>query len=61
MTTDIGEWVAEIRRLQNELEVRWDALRQQLQYRFGGHKVRFSEQVRRLPQLREDLRREPMA
>lgn len=50
MTTDINELIAEIRRLQNELEMRWDALRQQFQYTLDGHKVRFAEEVRRLHQ-----------
>lgn len=50
MNTDINELVAEIRRLQNELEMRWEALRQQFQYTLDGHKVRFAEEVRRLHQ-----------
>lgn len=50
MVTDINELIAEIRRLQDELEMRWDALREQFQYTLDGHKVRFAAEVRRLHQ-----------
>ncbi|MGW8310982.1 MAG: hypothetical protein ACWGNB_07950 [Thiogranum sp.] len=48
MVTDINELIAEIRRLQNEVEARWEALRQQFQYTLVGRKVRFEEGVRSL-------------
>jgi len=48
MVTDINELIAEIRRLQAELESRWDSLRQQFQYTLDGHRVRFAAGVRRL-------------
>lgn len=48
MVTDINELLAEIRRLENELETRWDTLRQQFQYTLEGHRVRFEAGVRRL-------------
>jgi hypothetical protein len=48
MVTGINELVAEIRRLEDELEMRWEALRQQFQYTLDGHKVRFAAGVRRL-------------
>jgi hypothetical protein len=50
MTKDINELIAEIRRLQNELEMRWEALRQQFHYTLDGHKVRFTAEVQRLHQ-----------
>jgi len=48
MTTDINELIAEIRRLQNELEGRWEVLRKQFHYTLDGHKVRFAQEVRHL-------------
>lgn len=48
MVTDINEIIAEIRRLENELEARWEALREQFEYTLEGHKVRFASGVRRL-------------
>jgi hypothetical protein len=48
MVTDINEIIAEMRRLENELETRWEALREQFQYTLEGHKVRFANGVRRL-------------
>jgi hypothetical protein len=50
MTTDIDKLIEDIQRLQDELEMRWEALRQQFQYTLEGHKVRFAEEVQRLHQ-----------
>ena len=46
MNTEINELLAEIRRLQEEAERRWDALREQFNYTLEGHKVRFEFEVR---------------
>jgi hypothetical protein len=48
MVTDIDALIAEIRRLQNELEARWETLRGQFQYTLDGHRVRFAAEVCRL-------------
>ena len=48
MVTDINGLIAEIRRLQDEMERRWEALRQQFQYTLEGRKVRFAAEVRQL-------------
>jgi len=48
MVTDINELIAEIRRLQDEMETRWEALREQFHYTLEGRKVRFAAEVRRL-------------
>lgn len=48
MVTDINEIIAEIRRLQEQLEVRWETLREQFQYSLEGHRVRFAIGVQRL-------------
>ena len=48
MVTDINELIAEIRRLQGEMETRWAALREQFHYTLEGRKVRFAAEVRRL-------------
>lgn len=62
MVTDINEIIAEIQRLENQLEARWETLREQFQYTLEGHRVRFANGVRRfhrryrtgiLPYLRE--------
>ncbi len=48
MNTELNELLAEIRRLQEEVEKRWDALREQFNYTLEGHKVRFAAEMRRL-------------
>lgn len=48
MVTEINELIAEIRRLQDELETRWETLREQFQYTLDGHKVHFAAGVHRL-------------
>jgi hypothetical protein len=48
MVTEISALIAEIRRLQNELETRWEALRAEFHYTIEGRKVRFAAEVRRL-------------
>ena len=48
MVTDINEIIAEIQRLENQLEARWDVLREQFQYTLEGHRVRFANGMRRL-------------
>jgi len=50
MVTDINELVAEIRRLQDQVEARWEVLRQQFHYTLEGRKVRFAGEMRRLHQ-----------
>jgi len=48
MVTDINEIIAEIQRLENQLEARWDTLREQFHYTLEGHTVRFANGMRRL-------------
>ena len=48
MNTELNELLAEIRRLQEEVEKRWDELREQFSYTLEGHKVRFEKEVKRL-------------
>jgi hypothetical protein len=48
MATDLSELLAEIRRLEEEVENRWEALRQSFGYTLEGHKVRFAAEIRRL-------------
>ena len=48
MNAEINELLAEIRRLQEETERRWDAARRKFNYTLEGHKVRFAAEVRRL-------------
>ena len=50
MNTELQELLAEIRRLQEEVEKRWDLLREQFNYTLEGHKVRFASEVKRLHQ-----------
>ena len=48
MNTELNDLLVEIRRLQEEVEKRWDALREQFHYTLEGHKVRFAAEVKRL-------------
>lgn len=48
MATDLSELLAEIRRLEEEVENRWEALRQSFDYTLEGHRVRFAAEIRRL-------------
>ena len=51
MNTELSELLAEIHRLQEEVENRWDALRKQFNYTLEGHKVRFTSEVRRIHKM----------
>lgn len=48
MATDLSDLLAEIRRLEEEIENRWEALRQSFDYTLEGHRVRFAAEIRRL-------------
>lgn len=48
MNNELTELLAEIHRLQGEVEKRWDSLRKQFNYTLEGHKVRFAAGVQRL-------------
>ena len=48
MNRELNELLAEIRRLQEEVEKRWDELRKEFSYTLEGHKVRFESEVKRL-------------
>jgi hypothetical protein len=48
MVTDINELIAEIRRLQDEMESRWEDLRKEFDYTLEGRKIRFAAEARRL-------------
>ena len=48
MATDLSELLAEIRRLEEEVENRWETLRESFDYTIEGHKVRFAAEIRRL-------------
>ncbi len=48
MNHELNELLFEIRRLQSEVEKRWESLRTQFNYTLEGHKVRFAAEVRRL-------------
>jgi hypothetical protein len=51
LNTELRELLAEIHRLQEEAEKRWDALREQFNYTLEGHKVRFASEVRRIHRM----------
>lgn len=51
MTTELRELLAEIHRLQEEVEDRWDTLRRQFNYTLEGHRVRFASEVRRIHRM----------
>ena len=56
MTTELRELLAEIHRLQEEVEDRWEALRAQFNYTIEGQRVRFASEVRRIHRMyQEDL------
>ena len=48
MNKELDELLAEIHRLQNEVENRWDELREQFHYSIKGHKVRFAAEIKKL-------------
>lgn len=48
MNHDLNELLSEIRRLQNEVEKRWDTLRKQFDYTVEDGKVRFASEIKKL-------------
>mgnify|MGYP001813771287 CR=1 FL=1 len=50
MNKELNELLLEIRQLQEEVEKRWDLVREQFNYTLEGHKVRFASEVKRLHQ-----------
>ena len=48
MNKDLNELLGEISRLQDEVEKRWEDMRQQFSYSIEGHKVRFEAEITRL-------------
>jgi hypothetical protein len=48
MNKELNELLAEIGRLQDEVEKRWEDMRQKFNYTIEGRKVRFEEEIKRL-------------
>lgn len=48
MNKELNELLAEIARLQDEVEKRWEGMRQKFNYTIEGHKVRFEAEIKRL-------------
>jgi hypothetical protein len=48
MNKELNEILAEIGRLQDEVEKRWEDMRQQFNYTIEGRKVRFEAEIKRL-------------
>ena len=48
MNKELNEILDEIARLQDEVEKRWEGMRQKFNYTIEGHKVRFEAEIKRL-------------